>query len=173
MEIKRVDTYICTDWHLGHENILKYRFGFQDIKQHDSSLIENYKIWVKPQDVVYFLGDMVFNRSSLDKIGDLPGTKYLIMGNHDQIPAKYLLEVFDDIRGPMKFRGAWFTHHPIHPQEMYGKINIHGHTHNQSILDGENSIDGRYYNACPEMHGYRPVNLEEIFNKMRKRGVYK
>lgn len=103
-----------------------------------------------------------FTTEGLEKLKYLKGSKILILGNHDYLKASELLTVFDDIVGPMKYKGFWLSHHPIHQQELYNKPNIHGHTHNQRILLGDGSPDKRYFPVCPEHHKYSPVSFESI-----------
>lgn len=154
--------WFTSDWHIGHKNILKYRPGFQSTDEHDATLIENYQSLISKRDIVYFLGDMVFTLEGLEKLKSLKGTKILILGNHDYLKASEYLTVFDDIVGPIKYKGFWLSHHPIHQQELYNKPNIHGHTHDQRILLNDGSPDNRYFPVCPEHHHYSPVSLESI-----------
>lgn len=157
------NVFFTSDWHLRHRNILKYRQGFLTIEDHDAALICNHLALVGKRDTTYFLGDMCFEVDDYAKrmLSSLKGNKILIMGNHDYANIKELLTVFDDVVGPIKYKGHWLSHHPIHPQELYGKRNIHGHTHNQVVLlDGE--PDGRYINVCPDLNNMRPIQFEEI-----------
>jgi calcineurin-like phosphoesterase family protein len=76
-----------------------------------------------------------------------------------------------------------FTHIPIHPKELSGRfnLNIHGHTHGYRVTKDEDSygldgqvIDDRYLSVCPEIIGYKPMTLEEIFyfyNKLDKDSI--
>jgi calcineurin-like phosphoesterase family protein len=157
-----MNVWFTSDWHIGHRNILKYRPEFSSIEEHDNTLINNFNATVGKKDITYFLGDMVFTVEGLEAIKKLKGYKILILGNHDLLTAKEYLTVFDDIKGPIKYKGLWLTHHPMHQQELYGKPNVHGHTHNQSILDDNMNPDPRYFPVCPEHHVYKPVSLNFI-----------
>ncbi len=80
-------TYFTSDWHLGHDNIIKYsNRPFQDANHMDRVLINNYNSTVGPMDVCYFLGDVGFcGYEKMKKyINELNGTKILILGNHDR-----------------------------------------------------------------------------------------
>lgn len=57
----------------------------------------------------------------------------------------------------VKYKNLWLTHAPIHPDELRGKKNVHGHCHGH-ILN-----DKRYINVCVE-HADRPIPIEEIIN---------
>ena len=84
------------------------------------------------------------------------GNKNLVLGNHD-VDAKFFSPYFSKVCGFARYKGAWLSHAPIHPEELRGKINIHGHTHYHCILD-----DSRYINVCCEQVNFRPVNLNEL-----------
>ena len=86
--------------------------------------------------------------------------KVLILGNHcterNNITVSDLSEAFDEIHGVLKYKEFWLTHTPMHPVELRGKMNIHGHVHRHSINDP------RYINVCPEVCNYSPISLHEI-----------
>ena len=149
----------------GHRSILKYRPQFDSIQEHNDCLIGNFKALVKKRDVTYFLGDMIFSYQSLELIQDLPGRKILVMGNHDleerTLDTKLLYTAFEDVRSLVSKGGIWYSHAPIHPAELRNKYNLHGHTHYSSIGDD------RYYNVCPEVNDFKPIDVAIIKETMR------
>lgn len=151
--------YITSDWHLGHKNIPKYRECVDSVEENTRILVENYKSVVTKNDTCWFLGDMVFTDEHIQTIADLPGTKKLILGNHctekNRSTAK-LVGVFHSIHGFVRYKDAWLSHCPIHPCELRGKFNIHGHMHEGSVGDD------RYFNACVEHTGMTPIKYETI-----------
>lgn len=80
--------WITSDWHLGHRNILDLGPGrpFASIDEHDESLIERHNNLVKPNDVVWVLGDVAMGdiTQSLAKCARMNGRKILVCGNHDR-----------------------------------------------------------------------------------------
>lgn len=159
--------YMTSDWHLGHRNILKYRKGDFTTREELEALLEkNFNSIVTKRDLTYFLGDMCFDRKSLEIIKRLNGRKLLILGNHDNhLTVRDYLEVFDDVIGPIKKDGFWLSHQPIHPQELYGKPNIHGHTHNQNVMydyKGVKLKDRRYWNVSVDVTDFKPVAFKTI-----------
>lgn len=150
---------IIADLHLGHRNICKYR-PFDSIKQHEQAIIDGWNNVVGKRDVVYVLGDAVFESTSLHVLGGLRGRKILVRGNHDKLKAHEYLSVFEDVLGIIKYHGAWLSHAPIHPKELRGCVNIHGHVHNETIKDQ------RYFNACIENIGYEPMLFQNIMATM-------
>lgn len=151
--------YLCSDWHLGHKNIAKFR-DVSSAEQNTQRLLQGYLATVTKRDVVWFLGDVAFNYESLQLIRALPGDKRLVLGNHDTergLSIKDFAEVFTEIHGMVKYKKAWLSHCPLHPSELRGRINIHGHTHG-NLVYGALTPDARYINACPEVVGFKPVS---------------
>ena len=64
--------------------------------------------------------------------------------------------------GLEKYKGAWLSHAPIHPAELRGKINIHGHVHYANVLDETGKLDNRYFNVSLENTGGCPIALNVI-----------
>lgn len=155
--------WMTSDWHLGHRNILKYRSDFKDRQVLEDLLVSKHKERVGKRDTTYFHGDMCFDHASLGRIKELSGTKLLILGNHDDhLSVREYLEVFDDVIGPIKYKGFWLSHQPLHPQELYFKVNIHGHTHNQNVLDRKGNQDHRYVNVSVDVTDWAPVKFQDI-----------
>lgn len=166
-----MSVYVIADPHLGHRNISVFR-SFVTSSDHNTQLItDDWRKRVNKRGIVYVLGDAAFSYDALNIIGNLPGKKILIKGNHDDmVSTKAQCEVFDEIHGMLKYKGFWLTHAPIHPNELRGKPNIHGHVHNQSIMKktllGKKVLDERYLNMCPDViypkYGKFLLSLEEI-----------
>ncbi len=150
--------FFISDLHFGHENVLKFsdlRYG-DTVTEHDEWLITQWNSVVTNQDVVYVLGDVVFKKESLKYLKRLAGNKNLVRGNHDRWSAKTYLEYFNNIYGLLKKSGYWLSHAPIHPLELRGCKNIHGHVHQNSIPDS------RYINVCVEQINGTPISIEQI-----------
>jgi calcineurin-like phosphoesterase family protein len=84
---KRKAIFFTSDWHLFHENSLKFdQRPFKDIDHMHRVLINNYNACVPEDGICYFLGDMGFTNNEKFKsvIKQLNGTKVLILGNHDK-----------------------------------------------------------------------------------------
>lgn len=130
--------YFLSDLHLGHKNICKFRPGFTSVEEHNALIKENYHKRVTKRDTVYFLGDVAFDAESLADVKTWAGAKkILIAGNHclDHFSMKDLVEAYDEVYSLKKYKEFWLSHAPIHPDELRGKINIHGH-----CVDSETEI---------------------------------
>ena len=136
--------YLCADPHLGHTNIADFRDNARSCQHNTDLFVKEYKERVNKRTLVWFLGDVAFNQESLDIISELPGRKRLIMGNHDDLPPQSYTDVFERVRGLTKWHEFWLSHEPIHPLELRGKLNVHGHVHNATLKDP------RYINVCPD-----------------------
>ena len=79
-----------------------------------------------------------------------------------------LCNAFASVEALMSKRNVWFSHCPIHPQEMRNRLlNIHGHLHNHSVLEivfdtHYEEDDTNYFNACVEHTNYKPISFAEI-----------
>jgi len=166
--------WIISDLHLGHKNILKYSGalrGGNTPEEHDAWIIEQWNSVVKKGDLVYLLGDVAMNKEALKLVKKLKGEKLLVRGNHDIEPTKVYLEYFNNVHGLYSHKGTfWMSHAPIHPAELRGRINLHGHCHQNSILL-DNKPDPCYINACVEMSYGVPQSLDDLFEK-HKVAVY-
>jgi len=151
--------FFIADTHFGHRNICKYRSQFSTPQEHDEFIIKNWNSLVtKSKYQVWVLGDMFMRNKYYDFntiINRLQGTIRVVPGNHCYLPAykhnKIVLE-----SGLVKKYGFWLSHCPIHPQELRGKRNIHGHVHDKTISDIN------YINVCVENINYEPIELEKI-----------
>jgi len=173
--------FVISDQHFGHNNILKFKSStgelirpeFQDIHDMNAKMIENHNSIVKPEDEVYFLGDVAFNQRVFHSVmPQLNGIKTLILGNHDHLNVvkDYYKYFFNRIHSykSLKIGKAelLFTHFPLHETSFYYKeksYNVHGHIHEKD------SPGKRWFNASVERINYTPIHVEEILNIISKR----
>lgn len=165
------NVWFCSDLHFGHKNIQKFR---NHVRSEDDNRLKIKNDWidvVTKRDTIYVLGDAAFTTLTVVDFEELPGKKILIRGNHDLLDTQVYLKYFESVYGLLKYKEFWLSHAPIHPNELRGKINIHGHVHYETIPDN------RYFNACVE-NVYRIthrslINLDELRNYIedRNRGL--
>ncbi len=80
-------TWLTSDLHLGHANIIGYcDRPFDDVGHMDAELTRRWSERVAVDDVVWVLGDVAMGSigRSLERIAALPGEKHLVAGNHDR-----------------------------------------------------------------------------------------
>lgn len=81
-------TYFFTsDTHFGHANVIKYsKRPYANVDEMNEALIANWNALVKPNDIIWHLGDFAFlTMPKLEAIlVRLNGRKNLVFGNHDK-----------------------------------------------------------------------------------------
>lgn len=171
-----VDNWITSDTHFGHENILSFTDNglpvrsFTSVEEMDETIIQNWNKVVKPNDIVYHLGDVVLgtgrNAEYMSILDRCNGVKELVKGNHDLLDDCFYTPYFRKIHAMIIMQKKWkiiMTHIPVHIDCMDRfRINLYGHLHQRKI------DDKRYVNCCVDFPGndYTPLNLEAIRDKM-------
>jgi len=150
------------DLHLDHGNVHKFRKEFVSDTHHHEHVMEKVLMTVNKKDLLYLMGDSAFSRSAIELLKEIKGRVILVKGNHDYPNSRYFLDVVEEVHGITKYKRAWLTHCPIHPAELWGKFNIHGHVHQNTILTDTGEIDARYVNVCAENIDYTPISFADI-----------
>lgn len=171
--------FFTADQHFGHTNIIKYcGRPFVDAEEMEEKLIINWNNVVTEQDTVYILGDFSLAtkkyKDQLIKIcGNLPGTKHLIVGNHDQLHFKDYLDI-----GFTTVHTALQLFLPVENEESVIKVNL-AHDPAISITDRRafwlvGHIHNLYrqvnntFNVGVDVNNYTPVSWESIRNLVLK-----
>lgn len=178
-----MNPYIITDTHFGHaklsEDILRPK-GFSE------KIIKNLKGVLSKDSVLIHLGDVSFTEEESwnIRITELPGKKYLILGNHDKRSISwYLSKNWDAICESMSFslfgKKILFSHMP-QVAEGYD-INIHGHFHQfglEKVKEREPKLyailNKKHFLVSMEETRYIPIRLNriiEIFNSGKDYGL--
>lgn len=141
----------------------------------DKSLIRNHNQRVKPDDIVYFLGDFCFRNSSGGKKGEgalhkakyylkqLNGRFVFLAGNHDGNNSLKTLQ----FAGLIHFGGMeiWMVHNPKDFNKRF-KINFVGHVHGLWTFKRQDGTD--LINVGVDVHNFMPVTFNEIMNNYIK-----
>lgn len=160
-----MNIFFTSDTHFSHKNIIKYcpdsRGHFSSVEEMNESLISKWNSVVKPNDVVYHLGDVLFKKD-FEILDRLNGYLILISGNHDK---QYL----QSLKFTSKFREIYrsyldfisstsskdpamiLCHYPIAKWDKmyYNSLHLHGHCH---------SSFGYHLNAIDVGVDARPTN---------------
>lgn len=161
------------DLHLGHKNIVGWRPKFKNIDEHDQYLYTHLMNRVGNRTILYLMGDICLDINKFHMIEDIARKSYevhLIAGNHD-FERKGSPSIYDyltagvQVHGFVKSNEFWLSHAPIHPDELRGRINIHGHVHNCTI------DDDRYVNVSCDNTGYQPISLTDIRQIINSRKI--
>lgn len=173
------DIWISSDTHLGHDNILSFvdKNGnrirpFDDVKQMNEMILERHNSRVKPGDIWYHLGDVFFgSKEEFQKIWPkFHGKKRLIVGNHDDIKFLSSGGFFQKVLmwRKMPDKGLIMSHVPLHYNQLFNAkthsklINVHGHVHNNTILNMSGQPYEGYLNVSMEAIDYTPIHIDEV-----------
>jgi calcineurin-like phosphoesterase family protein len=168
------DTYLISDLHLGHANIIRYcsrPFPHDAADEMDGVLIRNWNYTVKAGDHIYHLGDLCYGplaKSPVEYIRRLNGTITFLGGNHDSAspPARRTETLLAE--------GIRFTlvHDPKDAPEVPGNWVIHGHHHNNDLIQYPFiNFENRRINVSAEVVGYRPVSLTSLCHEIKEQQV--
>lgn len=174
-----MNTWFISDTHFHHANILTFtgkdgsriRPSFTSVEEMDEYMVIMWNRFVKPNDKVYHLGDVLLGTSikAFEILSRLNGRKVLIKGNHDIAKPQRYLEHFTDIRSEAhlktpKGKKVIFTHRPILLNPIFPdrpiEYNVHGHIHEKEI------DDERYINVSVEALQYAPISFDDLLKRI-------
>lgn len=172
--------WFISDTHFGHTNIIRFcNRPFSSIKEMDETIINNWNSVVKPNDIVFHLGDFAFASNARWKqlIQALNGHIYLIVGNHDEIryPGHQVFDLFEGVTSQLivKIDGqaAYLNHYPF---LCYGGAwrkdavwQLYGHVHSGPHCEDKDmarlAMTFPYqYDVGIDNNNYTPVSWEQI-----------
>jgi calcineurin-like phosphoesterase family protein len=137
-------TYITSDLHFGHKNIMSFcpvtRARFRnDVTYMDQAMIKEWNDIVEPGDLVYILGDVAFlpAQKATEIMRRLNGTKILVEGNHDRkaLNDPSFRGCFEEVHKylDINYEGHKIVmfHYPIAEWDQMhrGALHFHGHLH--------------------------------------------
>lgn len=165
--------WLISDTHINHEKIIEYcNRPFANAKEMNEAIRDNWNDTVKDGDIVYHLGDVYIgkypeeNYSTERFLGSLKGRKRLILGNHDNGKDQILQRTFQKISVWRMFveYGIMLTHVPIHSGSFRHKcqFNVHGHTHDNDVLDDLGLPDPQYINVCVDKTEFKPIHIDSV-----------
>lgn len=166
--------YFTSDWHFGHESILKGIRGkfFSSVEEHDAIIKENIFKTVKPGGDLYFLGDAFWKYSSKQVEQFMTDLKkhrvnlHWILGNHDKLS----WTKFSCIKWVGQIEDIVVEKHPItlahYPMRVWNKSHfnawqLYGHIHYLDHTDRNCNYEllGKQLNMNVEFWNYNPVSF--------------
>lgn len=151
--------FFISDLHLDHSRIIEYsNRPFTSVFMMNAALVAMWQDTVKPQDIVFYLGDLSLGRPAWWWLKRLPGRVVLIKGNHDWgIPTMSNAVISSELGDIL------LIHKPIDAIGWDGWA-IHGHVHGQRpFIDFKRKL----VNVSAEAVGYKPVSLESIVGAIK------
>ena len=170
-------TWVTSDWHFGHNAILKFAGRqFSSIEEHDWYLINTWNEHFQKKDEVLMLGDMFL--CGKDRILEI--LKFLnrtrvtfVAGNHDSSTALRLMAERGWKVAPLVYRRSIFgsrkatlSHYPL--ISWAGRYDaepaLHGHTHSPNPLWPGREVlpPGVRMDIGMDAHGLKPWRDDEL-----------
>lgn len=179
------EIFFTSDTHFCHQpSFLWEPRGFSSVEKMNEAIIENWNKIVKPNDIVYHLGDTMLNdnEKGIECFKRLNGQIFLIFGNHDSEARRNLL--FSECHN--KMQGGWYayiikynklsiymSHYPTLTANYDDKhfsqhvLALYGHTHQKTnFLNPANPFT---YHVGVDSHDCTPVHIDEIITEIKQR----
>jgi calcineurin-like phosphoesterase family protein len=176
-DIDPANTWVVSDTHFGHENIVGYCARPVD---HDQVILEQWRAHVPDDATVLHLGDLCWKSNAWFKNIIAPrltgSRKLLILGNHDKGRYSWYRDCGWQIVKPFSIdlpeHGIIeFDHYPDPSLSLKHTWRLHGHIHNNGYYDGRSADDDKlipflrnHINLSVEQTRYRPVNLKLLLD---------
>lgn len=168
--------YFSSDWHLGHENVIKFdNRPFSSVQEMNETIIRNVMSQLKPKDNLYYLGDFALCRDFrkaegwMDTLASSGANLFFIKGNHDKNDTIKLYGRYGEYLGEQRKvevegQEIVLNHYAmkVWDKSHYGTWHLYGHSHH-SLPDDPNS---RSLDCGINGWDYRLTTMEQIKNKM-------
>lgn len=178
--------WFTSDLHFNHANIIRFcNRPWKTTEEMDEALISNWNSVVKPNDLIFDLGDFAFaDRDKWIKLLEqLNGKHYLILGNHDitRWPGNKVLPLFERVEHQLTLkidgRKVYLNHYPFlcyggTYRDSASKVyQLFGHTHsgpNCSGLDKDRltNLFPYQYDVGVDNNNYTPISWEQVKDKI-------
>jgi calcineurin-like phosphoesterase family protein len=161
------DIWFTSDFHFGHFNIIRYcRRPFENVQAMDDAIADGVNACVKPNDVLYFLGDFC-----LGKVEQVIAyrkrlfckTIHFIEGNHDKV-ARTQQHLFASWNVLSEINVAnqkiVLCHYAMRvwPRHAQGAWHLYGHSHG-NLVDDPRSLS---MDVGVDTHAFRPWHFDEL-----------
>ena len=170
-------TWITSDLHIGHKNVLKYNADSRKSDTLDGMherLVKQWNVKVQPSDTVYILGDVSYCARVAEVISTLArlnGKKILVAGNHDKEMLKdrgfkdQFIEIVNYKEVNFNKKKIVMFHFPIAQWngKHKGSIHLHGHCHGMP-----SNITGRCKDIGMDTNDMNVYELEPLIEQIYK-----
>lgn len=178
--------FFTSDTHFYHKNIINFcKRPFKDLQEMHSEIIRMWNETVRPNDIVFILGDIIFGGANAyeEILPQLNGKKYLILGNHDYKnfttnKCKYFEAVYDKMFIAVNDQEIILNHEPLlcFGGQLNNRIwHLFGHVHTTKDLNLKGNCDAQrmFLMATPTMYdvgmdfnNYKPISFVDIKEKI-------
>lgn len=182
MNFNKNNTFITSDTHWGHANIIRHcSRPFVDVNHMNKVLVDNHNSLVRPNDNLIHLGDFSFRGDSAETyLNNLNGNIWFVIGNHDKdlkkffgndikreyngktyriLPAESMITIDERsiVLSHYSMR-VWYGSHR-------GNWHLYGHSHG-SLFDDPNSLS---MDVGVDCNNYFPFTFDQIQDRMNKK----
>ena len=88
LKLDHQNVWFTSDLHFCHANVIKYDGRpYKNVEEMHEALIENWNHYIAKDDVVFYLGDLSFDKNgkqTQELVNQLKGKIHYILGNHDK-----------------------------------------------------------------------------------------
>ena len=162
--LKKPKIFFISDTHFDHTNIIKYcRRPFSSTFEMNQTMLENWNKTVKPGDVVFFLGDLVFGRRSRHPdhwLKQLNGKIYFVQGNHE-IKSR-IIQYYHILIIKYNDEKILLVHDPQDIPKKWTGWAICGHHHNNREEFPLINKKTKRINVGVELINYTPVDIKNL-----------
>lgn len=159
--------YFTADWHLSHNNILKYcNRPFSNVRDMDTTIFENAFSRLKSGDLLYYLGDLSFDKAVsyefFNRMSSRNVQVHFIYGNHDYKVKKIIDEKsvwtgdFKSIK--VKNRNISLMHYQMRvwPKSHFNSWHLYGHSHG-----GLDNV-GKMWDVGVDCNNFEILSFDEV-----------
>lgn len=182
--------YVSSDFHLGHQREFVWKDrGYTSVKEHDDGLINTLNETVRPNDILFFLGDFCLNTTTeqfnayLDRINcqnimalwgnhNNPHEKNIyrkMVGDTEQYPLKYKNMTYLGHYADVIINGQYVVlfHYPIYiwNEQKNGSWMLCGHSHYGCPMTTADNLYGKILDVGWDGHS-KPWSISEIATVM-------
>jgi calcineurin-like phosphoesterase family protein len=192
-----MDAWITADTHFGY-TIKDTDGGIERPRDFSEKLFKGLLRSLTPDSTLIHLGDMCYRDDEIwnKRLAELPGKKWLIIGNHDKKSITWYLNSGWDFAGHTISLVAFgknilFSHIPMMTNNIYAgpkgysehrfDMNIHGHFHDfpaEKVKEKEPEVykilNKKHFLISVEKLNYQPIKLKrivELFNTGKYYGL--
>jgi len=170
------DIWFTADFHLDHFNILRYcNRPFPNVQEMNRVILDQLNRWVKPNDVLYFLGD--FCMGSKARVAQFRNqirckTIFAVPGNHDKQLRKLTQEFHwlnDLAEVSVNGQRIVLCHYAMRVwnHSSRGAWHLYGHSHGRlPDLPSSRSMD-----VGVDTHDFCPWHFDEIKSRVEAKPV--
>ncbi|MCP3681525.1 MAG: hypothetical protein GY861_02450 [bacterium] len=168
------DIWVTSDLHFWHKNVMKFckdTRPWDSLEEMHEALIEEWNSKVKPDDIIFSLGDFSFagKDKTLSILNRLQGNKVFIMGNHCKVFRSSLGQknTYDYLELRVDGVKICMSHFPMasYNQQGRGALMLFGHTHGSYHPEGR-TMDVGYDNLG------KIANIKDVMVELLSRDIY-